>query len=462
MVRTYSTYRSPAKSSHSIRKPIWQPALLQAGRGSSRRWRKLAEQVLPNEPTKSGTRRKSRKMSGSPAAPSHPWAMPPAAAALRGTLGELPQTRFFTPDFHVPVELLMPRHADIETRAFPSLADLIGQRHPPKRALKICIATFVFEGPTKAEGLAVEYRKLAELLKRGSRSDRALHARPELRAGHDRAVDRSFCRGRHHFGAASPTGCSRRAWHCASALARSRAAYEWLKQQDFDLVHGAAAHGALFVALTAKRLGLAFENTLFVVEAWPPTMWALQVDAQPIGPLRNLAVSYSERKSVELADVVVSPSRHMLRWMMRHGYDLPLERSFVQPPLVGAAGPAATEARVQKAISELVFVGSFDSRKGIGALSRAAESLKDEFPDLVITYLAQPSARFSLKEKLLKASHARIVETKKPGDALAYLTGEGRVAILPSHLDRAPGILADFVPHVRFHSSCSRVAALPT
>jgi GT2 family glycosyltransferase/glycosyltransferase involved in cell wall biosynthesis len=366
--------------------------------------------------------------------------------ALRGHLGEIPQTKVFTPDFLVPVERLMPRHADIETREFPTLADLVGEKRLAKRALKICIATFHFEGPTRASGLAVEYRKLAEVL-----SD----------AGH--AVTVLYMRGRNceqdaigqwvaHYAAAGitlvplpPADVPAAPGIVASALVRSRAAYEWLKQQDFDLVHGAPARGALFVALTAKRLGLAFEKTLFAVEAWPPTIWALQVDGEPIRSLRDLAVSYSERRSIELADVVISPSRHMLRWMMRHGYDLPLDRCFVQPPLVSAAGAAPADARVQKAISELVFVGSFDSRKGIGAVSRAAETLRHEFPDLVVTYLAQPSADFSLKDRLLKSPHARVVEIEKPADALAYLTGEGRLAILPSYLDHVPEILAQFV-----------------
>jgi glycosyltransferase involved in cell wall biosynthesis len=214
------------------------------------------------------------------------------------------------------------------------------------------------------------------------------------------------------------------------------------------VVHSTAAQGCIHAAVTAKHLGIDFADTLFVVEAWPPSLWTSIADGQSIDSLRMLAITYMERKSVELADIVISPSHHMFRWMMRNGYDLPKERCFVHPVIL-AESHAAPENRTRgpKRIGELVFVGSFDARKGIGAFRRALDNLGDDLRGMTVTFIGEPSRDFSLKRDLLKSRpdlpfRMRVLDDTGLDDAVAYLSGEGRMAVMPPLIDGAPQILA--------------------
>jgi glycosyltransferase involved in cell wall biosynthesis len=385
-------------------------------------------------------------------------AAPPEPGALRSAFGDLPQTNFRdVPDFHFPVERNMPRHADLASVAFPTLRELIGGSPGKPATLRVCIVTFDFEGPTRAGGLASAYRRLAELLRDAGHRVTVLYMRGQ------NCDDGPVGKWVVHYAAAGiefaplpPPRLPSVAGVVPSATTRSCAAYEWLEGRSFDVIHSTAARGCIHAAVTAKRLGLGFADTLFVVEAWPPTLWSLLADGRSIDSLRALAVTAMERKCVELADIVISPSRHMLRWMMRQGYDLPKHRCAIQPLALGSqtwrqggGRPARTR------ITELVFVGSWDRRKGIGAFHRALEMLGDELRGVAVTLLCEAAAGFSMKDELARRRADRpyrlhIREVAGVAEAVSYLGGDGRLAVVPSLLDACPerlaGCLANAIP----------------
>jgi glycosyltransferase involved in cell wall biosynthesis len=158
-------------------------------------------------------------------------------------------------------------------------------------------------------------------------------------------------------------------------------------------------------------------------------------------------VDFMERRSVELADVVVSPSRYMLEWMERDGWHLPKSSYVAQnllelPHLASrAAGGVARDARVR----ELVFFGRLDRRKGLvffcDVLDRLAAATP---PELAVTFLGSVVLLDEPSDELIRRRAARWpfsirIETDTDRDAaIAYLAEPGRLAVMPSLADNLP------------------------
>ena len=94
----------------------------------------------------------------------------------------------------------------------------------------------------------------------------------------------------------------------------------------------------------------------------------------------TLEVGAFERRAVELADVVISPSEYMLAYLAQRGWILPRQR-YVIPNLVQSEMPSSASSAVysaQIAIAEFVFFGRIEERKGIRLFLKLSKLLCDE------------------------------------------------------------------------------------
>ena len=102
-----------------------------------------------------------------------------------------------------------------------------------------------------------------------------------------------------------------------------------------------------YAALRLRHLGLAFEDTLFVVLCHGTRRWVTdmsrQVGAKSVRDL--LSVSMLEQASLELADVVVSPSAYLIEWMREQGWRLP-DRTLAIPYLTRSAATGEPPPKV--------------------------------------------------------------------------------------------------------------------
>jgi hypothetical protein len=129
--------------------------------------------------------------------------------------------------------------------------------------------------------------------------------------------------------------------------------------------------GAGYYSLLAKTQGLAMHNVVTVIGLHGPNKWAKEEGNQePINRVGDLEVDYMERRSVALADHVVSPSRYLLGWMARQGWPANAH-SVVQPNVLPLAdrrpatlGPRPTGIPALVAVTELVFFARLETRKG--------------------------------------------------------------------------------------------------
>jgi glycosyltransferase involved in cell wall biosynthesis len=205
-----------------------------------------------------------------------------------------------------------------------------------------------------------------------------------------------------------------------------------------------------YIALRLRHLGLAFENTLFVAYCHGTRQWITDT-ARKVRVLPGaLAVTTLERASIELADVLVSPSAYLVEWMRRQGWRLPA-RTLVIPYLSrsGATGepPPAVRVDGDGRVERLAFFGRLEERKGLRPFAaglnaldpRLLEGIELEFigtpttawtPERVEALLS-PTARRALR----RISFASDLDQQ---EALARLSRPGTLAVMPSLADNSP------------------------
>ena len=113
-------------------------------------------------------------------------------------------------------------------------------------------------------------------------------------------------------------------------FARMRDVEAALRRDPPDVVVVQDLGAPAYTALRLRRLGLAFEHTLFVVFCHGTRQWITDVSRKVRVLPGAHAVTVLERASVELADAVVSPSAYLVDWMRGRGWELP-ERTHVIP-----------------------------------------------------------------------------------------------------------------------------------
>ena len=172
------------------------------------------------------------------------------------------------------------------------------------------------------------------------------------------------------------------------------------------------------------------------------------------------------------ADVVITPSQYMLRWMQSRGWTLPAE-CYVQQnialPELKTSGRATIRGDGEQRASELVFFGKLEERKGIGLFCDALDLLAGRnLRGFSVTFLGK-SARVSGRDAIsyigARAEHwafpYRAITDRSREAALRYLSeGADRIAIIPSLEDNLPNTVAEcLVGNIPFLAS--RTGGIP-
>jgi glycosyltransferase involved in cell wall biosynthesis len=233
-----------------------------------------------------------------------------------------------------------------------------------------------------------------------------------------------------------------------SFFARIRDVERSLQANPADVVITQDLAAPAYSALRSRQLALSFEKMLFIVYCHGTRQWITDV-ARKVRVLPGaLGMSVLERSSVELADVVVSPSAYLLDWMRNERWQLP-ERSFVIPYLTrsAATGELAPAPPAPAPIRRIAFFGRLEDRKGLlpftaglNALDRdLLRNVELEFvgratpawtPDRVAALLADET-----RESLAAMSfHGELNQAA----ALARLSEAGTLAVMPSLEDNSP------------------------
>jgi glycosyltransferase involved in cell wall biosynthesis len=340
------------------------------------------------------------------------------------------------------------------------LADLsaLPQGDQPWRPLRFCIATEDIAGPVRNGGIGTTYAHLAEMLAKMGHESTILYLKGDQVETGDLPywVNHYAERGVRFTPVPDYAAKDRFRSHADRWMKSPYNMMRWLEAHPMDVVHVSEWRGCGYLSLAAKRQGVAFADTLFLVKTSSPWMWNRLYGAEALERIDDLAKIHAERRSVELGDVVIGGSIHLLRWMSSQGYRLPAERTFVQPnvisfeDLAGLMGRRQTPRGSRMPFDEFVFFGRLEGRKGLAVFCQAIERMirlgvtlppKITFmgkegrrltsrPDLsVMDYIAQATSGWPTQVK--------VITDYQQYEALEYLLDGPRLAVMPSVIENS-------------------------
>ena len=339
------------------------------------------------------------------------------------------------------------------------------------KQVRICIVTPEFVGPYRNGGVGTAYTCLAQILAQAGHEVTVLYTGPESsESGSTNWWQQHYLsQGILFVCHRPPEGIS------IDAPYYGRISYEiflWLREnhQRFDIVHFPELLGQAYYSVLAKKQGIAFADLSFCVGVHSSTKWVELGNQRLFFQADQLDADFLERESVKLADVVISPSQYLLKWMQKDGWQLP-DRVYVAPYAVppelytrDEQPPPSLRRRNQREdVKELIFFGRLEPRKGLMLFCDAMDLLS---PDLVhgemqVTFLGKPSlvhgedATSYLARRAQNWQAKTQILSKDRSEALTYLkNASAGLVIIPSVQDNYPNtVLECLALHIPFIAS---------
>ncbi len=218
---------------------------------------------------------------------------------------------------------------------------------------------------------------------------------------------------------------------------------EALRADEPEIVVAQDTGAPAYVALRLRQLGLGFERTQFVVVCHGTRLWIKDISRMVRVYPYLLGLSALESLSLELADVVVSPSRYVLGWMKRQGWRLP-SRTSVIPYLSRSAATGEPQPRAEIAdgrVERIAFFGRLEERKGLKPFTAGLNELEPELLEgIELEFVGAPTRAWhpdrvtGLLSATARAALGRIsfqTDLDQP-QALERLARPGTLAVMPS------------------------------
>lgn len=231
----------------------------------------------------------------------------------------------------------------------------------------------------------------------------------------------------------------------------SYAVYLYLRQHRFDVVYFHENCGRGFYPILAKRTGCFPDAPLMIVVTHGPHEWVLELNAAQYRDKPPVIFAYMERRSVEMADIVVSPSHYLMDWMQDRGWPLPsalfVEQNVVPMPLEPPPAPKPSGP-----VREIVFFGRMEARKGLLLFCDAIDLLVQEgaLGDAAITFLGKFDRIDGLHSGVFAVERGRnwprspsLLVGRSQQEALDYLRRDGVLAVVPSLAENSPCVVLE-------------------
>jgi O-antigen biosynthesis protein len=321
------------------------------------------------------------------------------------------------------------------------------------RSARVCIATYEILGPSQGGGIGAAYFSLARALAIAGHEVTIMYLSGALSDQGKREHWRS------HFRALGiefvPLLATRGTIDVPRCMLTARDAHAWLRKQNFDVIHFPELQGHGYYSVVAKSQSLDFSHTTLCIGAHSPISWIREQNNEaPYSP-DELEMDFMERQCVALADVVISPSQYMLRWMQTRGWTLPVasyvQQNITPPELTAVASLAKRRSELQRP-TEIVFFGKLEERKGLGLFCNALDRLAgSDLSGIRVTFLGKEGRVSGLDAATYIRAHAehwsfscRVLTDYGHEAAMRFLLEDaGRIAIIPSLEDNLPNTVLE-------------------
>ena len=332
-----------------------------------------------------------------------------------------------------------------------STLDLIDRRSPDKGDFtgRVCIVTGEIAGPDYNGGIGTANRGLALSLRNAGFAVDVLYTRVE--AGQPFCFRGSFEEQVADFRALGVNLlCISHKGRWDDWLGKSLRVMETLQTRSYDVAFFDDTHGTAYFTALAKRTGSpALACTQIVVVTHSATQWICELNQMPVTTLADIRLLEIERRSIELADYVVAPSAYILRKYQSYGWTLPAN-TIVRPNILPFSAERAGPPSRLAAVDEIVFFGRLERRKGLWLFCAALDRLEYEIKGKKVTFLGKftiedgESTGFTLMRRAASWPFAPTFLYNYDRDqALAYLNGGNRLAVMPSREDNSPSVILE-------------------
>jgi glycosyltransferase involved in cell wall biosynthesis len=216
-----------------------------------------------------------------------------------------------------------------------------------------------------------------------------------------------------------------------------------LQEDPPDIVITQDTAAPSYVALRLRQLGLAFENTVFVVVCYGTRLWIKDVSRMVRVFPYLLGVNALEGASIELADLVVSPSEYVIDWMRNQGWRLPA-KTVVIPYLSRSAATGDYQPRTAVRnghVERIAFFGRLEERKGLKPFAAGLNALDPALLQTIeLEFLGAPTRAWpperisALLSETTQGALRNIsftTDLDQP-EALERLGRRGTLAVMPS------------------------------
>ncbi|HTJ65844.1 MAG TPA: DUF6212 domain-containing protein [Alphaproteobacteria bacterium] len=231
----------------------------------------------------------------------------------------------------------------------------------------------------------------------------------------------------------------------------SYAVFLYLQRNPFDVVLFNDNGGQAFYSLQAKHAGVFPDAPQIYVVTHGPYDWVYDLNAVEYESRSPIIVGFMERRSAELADILISPSQYLMDWMAGQGWTLP-ERNCVVQNVIGVNGAASGAVTEPVPFDEIVFFGRQEIRKGLELFCDAIDLLhgKMDLSNTRVTFMGKFGHVAGLHSGVYLVERARKWRTPvrmlgnyDQAEALDYLRRPGVLAIIPSLAENSPCVVVE-------------------
>ena len=223
----------------------------------------------------------------------------------------------------------------------------------------------------------------------------------------------------------------------------SYAAYLQLRNQNFDIIHFQGAQGLGYYTALAKSQGLDFDKSLICVDLHGPAYWGMYGNEEVVPGPDEMLKFYLERKSVELADVLISPSQYLVSWAESAGWKLP-QRKFVEQFPISWNESLSYRGKTSN-FKEIIFYGRLETRRGIVEFCDALDALPNNLLQhlgVSVTFLGgHGSPRWVHSAEYLSqrghrwSHHWKVISDFPQDEEMKYIAGRDALVVIPYRED---------------------------